>query len=175
MIGLSDLASFKSVAIAALIGLVIGFSAGFYTAKKFEKANLVDGLVASREITANRIVDSVERSGKIEAKAQASDSKIDAIRKQFDARFKTEIKNEKCSSGWTLSIDDVRVLNDARVGSVDSATSIGNDKGGTPSDITLAEFIDNDLQVVRMYRSLAIRHDALVDYVNELVRQQLGK
>lgn len=38
--------------------------------------------------------------------------------------------------------------------------------------LTLKEFVDNDLEIVRLYHELATYHDALVDYVQHVVDEQ---
>lgn len=68
----------------------------------------------------------------------------------------------------------VRVLNDARTNAAPAeagGTSPGADAEGeasanAPTTITGADFADNDLEVVRLYRELATRHNGLVDWVN---------
>jgi hypothetical protein len=41
--------------------------------------------------------------------------------------------------------------------------------------LNLKEFVDNDLEIVRLYHELATYHDALVDYVQHLVDQQASQ
>jgi hypothetical protein len=43
---------------------------------------------------------------------------------------------------------------------------------GAASTVTLSAFVDNDLEVVKLYRALAIRHDALVDEVEKHLADQ---
>lgn len=173
MISLPDLAGFKTIAIAVVASLAIGFGAGFYTATRFDKANLVDGYAVAKQMTAQNILNSALSSAKVDSALDSSDKNIDSIRDQVTARFIKWEKNEKnCTSKWTLDMATVGMLNNARAGGAVSTATISDDQGSTPSDITAAEFIDNDLQVVKLYQKLAIRHNALVDYVDELVRRQ---
>ena len=78
-----------------------------------------------------------------------------------------------CAYG--LDVGTVRLLNAARDGSPADATGIGDAASQAPSGIGLPELLDNDLQVVQLYRELSVVHDALVDYVDHLVQQQAAQ
>jgi hypothetical protein len=70
------------------------------------------------------------------------------------------------------------VLNSARDNRKADCPPAGSDEASrTVTEATFAAFVANDLEVVRLYHELALRHDALVDFVLELQmeqRQRLG-
>jgi hypothetical protein len=73
-----------------------------------------------------------------------------------------------------LDPESVRLLNQARAAATVGAASgaaVGADAQGraaaaSSSPVSGGEFADNDLEVVRLYKDLAARHDQLVDWVN---------
>jgi hypothetical protein len=76
----------------------------------------------------------------------------------------------------------LRLLNDARraatrdrPGVDPRAAGRGDAPGGASAaasgPVTGGEFADNDLEVVRLYKELAARHDALVDWVEQTLRK----
>jgi hypothetical protein len=88
-----------------------------------------------------------------------------------------EKPDEKPLLGQSV-LDDgtVGLLNAARTGPVrldaHGRATFGTDGEGTAPaysgrPVTGREFAENDLEVVRLYRALAINHDALVDWVNQ--------
>lgn len=69
-----------------------------------------------------------------------------------------------------LSAVAVRVLDSARLNRDLGSTDGGDAEVGAPTDVTVSEFIENDLEVVRRYQRLAARHDELVDYVENKLK-----
>jgi len=175
-------ANLKNIALATAVALTVGFFTGFYVKDKFVKADQIDAAVEARSQSADNIQQSLEQSVATEKKVAASNHQVSEIRKEVQKRIKhtyypakQETENEvtteegKCADSWRLDVGTVRMLNSARTGTDFDPTSISNAESEAPSDIGAAEFIDNDLEVVGLYRELATRHDELVDWVNEKI------
>ena len=86
------------------------------------------------------------------------------------------VSNLECPSAvgddrLVLSVDTVGVLDSARVNARLDAPGGGDAAFRTPSDIEVSDFIDNDLEVVRLYHRLATRHDALVEFVEQKMKE----
>lgn len=72
-----------------------------------------------------------------------------------------------------LDAGTVGLLNAARADLPASAASaIGDEEGAPAAAASVADFIDNDLDVVRLYHELAKRHDELVDFVTDEMRKR---
>lgn len=116
-------------------------------------------------------------------KIESSDSLIASLKKELEhdpvvvfsksrtpahLHTQTDAVVSKCSDNDAvpvLSTVAVRVLDSARLNTDLGATSGSDAEVGTPSDVTVSEFVENDLEVVRLYQRLAARHDELVNYV----------
>lgn len=88
----------------------------------------------------------------------------------------TAVSNLECSSAVgddrpVLSVGTVGVLDSARVNARLDTPSGGDAAFRTPSDIAVSDFVDNDLEVVRLYHRLATRHDALVEFVEQKMKE----
>lgn len=172
---LSNISGFKNVLLTATVSVAIGAGIGFYTSNQFHKADLVKALSKSQTQTASAIVQANKESQKIDSNTQFTNNRIDSIRFEIAKGVSKQNDDHKiCSLNWYLDIDTVRLLDSARTKTFDSAAPVSDGKGSAASNITTAQFLDNDLQVVKLYHELATRHDALVDFVNELMNQQAG-
>jgi hypothetical protein len=64
-----------------------------------------------------------------------------------------------------LSVAGVRLLNDMRAYRTVDITAINPDEIKASAGVTVAQFVNNDTDVVALYNDLATRHDELVDAV----------
>lgn len=181
------LANIKNVLIAAVIGLAVGFGTGFYAKSQFFKADQLDTAVKVQEQTKADIKDGVQTSVAVEKKADQAVENVSAIRKQVAKRLadkpaqsvvisnptQQEPGNEEPRIGLcvhpdpSLDVGTVRLLNAAREGAALDPASLGDDASKAPSGIGIAELVDNDLEVVGLYQELAVKHNALVDFVEK--------
>jgi hypothetical protein len=131
----------------------------------------------ARSETAESIQESLKTSAATEQEVTASNQQVAAIRKKVAVRVQPkETFNEAnlrpvCPAA-DLDVGTVRLLNSARDGSTLDPASLGDVASQTPSGAGLPELLDNDLEVVQLYRELAVRHDTLVDYVESLIQKQ---
>lgn len=173
------LSTIKTALIALAIGLSIGFGVGFYTKGQLFKADQLDRVVTAQHDTAKGIDQSIKQDVVITAKVEASNKKVDVIRKKVAKRIQTQEKQNEITTevGNTcgplyLDVGTVWLLNDARGYAPPDATAQSDAASQAPSEIGAAEFIDNDLEIIKLYRELGTDHDALVDYVESLVKKQ---
>lgn len=174
----------RSTLLATVAVAALSFGGGYYTHSRFTKADQLDAVATTQHQTASNVQQSLTTSVAVEASAAASIQQVGEIRKVVAARLKPKetphaqtasVPSNTDAHGdcvWTLDTGTVVLLNAARTGAASGAASVSDDQSQTPSGIDLAAFIDNDLEVVGLYRELATRHDALVDYVTSLVKQQ---
>lgn len=167
----------KELSIAIGASLIVGFGTGYYTKAQFDKADQLDAAIQARNNTAIGIKESLIVSADVENKATKSSAINDDIRKVVAAHLKgktneTSQTNQEHSCNSNLDNWTVGMLDAARTGTVVNTTVISDDQSKATSNVTLQEFIDNDLAVVGLYKDLAIRHDTLVDYVNSLIQKQ---
>ena len=161
--------------IGFVVAVVVTFGAGFYTAHQFDKADKVDAANAVVKEAAVSIVDSGKQSEKIEAAVHASEGKTKKIAKAV-IKHVTEVEKtneKKCDSGsLRLDVGTVRMLNESRKDGPEPA-AISDAESKTPSTIGFPELVADELEVTQLYKELATRHNALVDYVQEQVEKQV--
>jgi hypothetical protein len=78
----------------------------------------------------------------------------------------------RSGGGFVLDVGTVRLLDAARRGEAPSPADTTGSRDAAleaPSAVGLPALIDNDLDVVKEYHDLAIRHDALVDWVEQKI------
>lgn len=170
----------KNTILAALIALVVGVGIGYTARSKFERANKLDAAVKAERQTAKDIQQSLETSAAIDNKTAASSTGVEKIRTVTVERI-IQRENEYAESAqaschvvnpFLLDVGTVGLLNAARAGEDFDTSRLGDEESLAPSGIALHEFVSNDLEVVKMYHDLAIRHDALVDYVESVINEQ---
>lgn len=133
-----------------------------------------ENIASARKIDAE-IVTRLQRQNQAFASAQKDLELRLEVQEQTPYVFNKEKPNEKPLVAQSV-LDDrtVGVLNAARAGPVrvdaDGRATLGSDaQGPTPAysgrTVTGRELVLNDLEVTRLYRELAINHDALVDWV----------
>jgi len=179
--------------LAMVVALFIGFGGGYYTKSKFTDAAVVEQVKKDDKQTATNVVVSAQTSQKVESEVQKSDTTVSEIQEAVSKRPKRvrpsvviqpaqENLNEKSDpkavqsvvscDAYQLDVGTVRLLNAARKGvGLDSIAS-GDEALSAPSGITIDKLLQNDLEVVKLYHDLAIRHDQLVDEVEEKLKQQ---
>lgn len=169
----------RNIALAISVALLVGYSAGYYAKGRFVKADQFESVTEARHESAQNIQHSLETSLATEQKVTDSTQQVAVIRKAVAARVQPktqETSNEAnlrpVCPGSGLDVGTVRLLNSARDGSALDPASLGDGASQAPSGIGLPELLDNDLEVVQLYRELAVRHDALVDYVESLIQKQ---
>lgn len=179
--------------LAIVVATIIGFGSGYYTKSKFADAAIVKQVISDQKDTAKNIVESVDTGQKVETSVQESNDEVTKIQEAVAKRPKLvkpvpqpvqESSNEKAIAvvqvlptvvscdAYQLDIGTVRLLNAARKGvSLDTVT--GSDETLTAaSGITIDKLLQNDLEVVKLFRDLAKRHDQLVTEVEEKLKQQ---
>lgn len=167
----------KNMALAVALALTLGFCTGYEVKAKFVKADQFESVSEARHESAQNVQESLETSLATEQKVTDSNTKIAVIRKAVAARVQPkEITNEAhlrpVCPGVGLDVGTVQLLNAARAGTDPVATSFGHAEGQAPSGIGLPELLDNDLEVITLYHELSARHDALVDYVEGIIKKQ---
>ena len=171
------LTNLKRLVIAVAVALSLGFCTGYEVKGRFVKAAQFESMTEAQHQTAKDIEQSLETSSAVEKQVMDSTQKIAVIRKEVAARVQPkEIQNEAhlrpvCSDAG-LDVGTVRLLNAARAGTAPDATGFGDAEGKAPSGLALPELLDNDLEVIILYHELSARHDALVDYVEGVVKKQ---
>ncbi|MCL2874794.1 MAG: hypothetical protein FWF12_00570 [Betaproteobacteria bacterium] len=173
--------SIKNLAVVAAAALAVGFTVGYATKGKFVKADQLETIVGARSETAADIRESLKVSVATEQEVTNSNQRVTDIRKAVAARVQPQPQPQEMPNEAQLRLacrDDgidigtVRLLNSARSGFPISPASFGDGASEAPSGIGLPELLDNDLEIVQLYHELAIRHDALVDYVEQLIERQ---
>ena len=169
------------ILIALVIGLTVGASGALYTKAKFDKANRVDALVEARKADVTAILDSQKRDNKIQGdlsgikkNARGNTARIgNTVFVNVPTQCPEE-KNVQVAIGNDsvfLTIGDVRMLNNIRSNTADSAAPISDAEGRAASEVAVKDLIESDSEVSTQYNELAIRHNALVDYIQNLAKK----
>lgn len=186
----------RNLLIALLVGLLMGTSLGYYVKSRLVKADRVEHIVETRKTDVRSVVAMQKTEKVLQAKVESTKTNIDNIRKEVK-RHETHVRvpakrskeNGTVGSGQVSKDSEAnsfasgsceRVLNDRTVGLLNAARANKpfdpapwlDGEGEAPSLVTDEDFIDNDLEVVGMYHDLAQRHDALVDWVSDLIVKQ---
>lgn len=167
----------RNIALAVALSLSLGFCTGYATKAKFVKADQFESVTEAQHQTAKDIEQSLETSSAVEKQVTDSTNKIAVIRKRVAAHVQPpETSNEahlrQDCRDVGLDVGTVQLLNAARAGTEAGSTSFGNAEGKTPSGLAMPELLDNDLEVVTLYHELSARHNALVDYVESIIKRQ---
>lgn len=140
---------------------------------------------------AQAVVESVKENVRIEEKVDAGKKSTEAVKALVNAQMKPtkefvyvnvpgKPEIQVCppvgsDSVIPLSVSGVRLLNDLRAYRTVDLTGIDPTESETSAGVTVAEFVNNDTDVVNLYNELAIRHDELVDAVNAYLAKQAAK
>lgn len=170
----------KNVLLAAAIALLLGVGTGYKIRGYYEASLRVESAQEARQETAEGIQESIETSRAIEDQADAVKAQVTVVRKIVRERLATKEQAHvqtapdiHCSG--RLDVGTVRLLDAARQGIAPDTAGLGDAESQAPSHVGLPELIDNDLQVVELYHDLATRHDALVDWVETLLKKQASE
>lgn len=172
--------SYRNIVLAVALALGVGFSVGFYTKGRFVKADQLEVVTEAQHQTAVDIQESLKTSLAVEQKVTTSDQQMTTIRKEVARRTQPKETTNEANlhapvCDWRLDVGTVRLLNAARDGSALDTASLVDGAGKAPSEVGLPDLLDNDLEVVQLYRELAVRHDSLVDYVESKLKEQADK
>lgn len=180
--------------LACFMALSIGAVGGYYTKGRFVKADRVDKIADVRKEDASNAAHAQATSIALADDIHAVRGSIADLKKE-SVRYVTrrvEVPQACAPTGApespdghraprVLAADDalpiglVRLLNAARGGAADRP-AIGSDaEGQAPSDVAVQDFIDNDFDIVAEYHGLAKRHDALVEFVAGIQRNQRAR
>lgn len=177
-------------ALLTLAGFILGTAVMFtwmtdHQAKKV--ASAAKEVVAE---TTQAMVTSVKENAVIETKLESKSANAEALKQsiakelkpakevvyvQVQVPGKSEAQVCPQVDGGTpvpLSSHSVRLLNDLRAAKTVDLTAGPAEKVFTPAGTTFAEFVSNDIDVVRLYNDLAARHDELVDRVVAYMDEQ---
>jgi hypothetical protein len=180
----------KNMLLALLIGLAVGGAGGFWGGWELAKADIAENqleqVTEARKDDANAVADSQRETNAIAS--QVASNKANSTKAQREARRHVEQSNQPAnispatpegesvrlvSGDEHLGVGLVCVLDAARTNRAPDCPTAGSDEasGATP-DATVSDFIENDLEVVRMYHDLAARHAALVQFVLDRQAEQ---
>jgi hypothetical protein len=180
----------KNMLLALLIGLAVGGAGGFWGGWELAKADIAENqleqVTEARKDDANAVADSQRETNAIAS--QVASNKANSTKAQREARRHVEQSNQPAnispatpegesvrlvSGDEHLGVGLVCVLDAARTNGTPDCPAAGSDeaRGATP-DVTVSDFIENDLEVVRMYHDLAARHAALVQFVLDRQAEQ---
>lgn len=175
----------KNVILALVAGLLIGSAAGYYTKGQFVKAGEVGELRAEKKEDAKTVVESAADNHALEGRIETKNQTVTTIQKAVAQQLSKPAPAKEAIHDTPLqctlpagtavlpfTVGTVRLLNFAREGTAVDATAVLDGEGQAPADLEVAEFVDNDLEVVRLYHELAARHDALVEAVEKKLKEQ---
>ncbi len=189
---------FNLTAIEAKIGVfllivLMSFGSGFYVKGKLDTSAKVKAEIQIANQSAKNVQQSEKQDAQIRTATRTNDAQIATDRTLIAKHLSEQRKYAKkqkskedssnvqqpqfqvglnCNDNWTLDNYTFGLLNAARTGASYSAATSSNGEGFASSGVTEAQFIDNDLEIVGMYNDLAKRHNALIDYVQELIKAQ---
>jgi hypothetical protein len=180
------------VFVAALV-FVLGFVAGYSYHSTGElkadlKANTTVAQTNAQSVAAAQTA-SVKIEGKIEKTAAAIDLNKSAIHQRVTAQIQrhaeaasTYLENHDETTsfpdgsptcgGFYLDVGTVRMLNASRQGTVARPAGSLDEAGDAAPALCFTDFIDADQDLTKLYLDLSVRHDALVDSVEEFQAKQ---
>lgn len=153
-----------------IAAIALAFAAGAWTGYQFKSGRDAEAEVKKAEVVAREsqiaFNESAVKSIAIEVKNDAAAANTKVITKLVTQRIKEKSNETSCSvADWSLDHGTVSLLNAARANVPADTAAISDAKSKAPSGVGAVEFVENDLEVTRLYHDLAARHDALVDYV----------
>lgn len=189
MFGLPNL---QAILLVGFLSLTVGGIGGFYTHAKFVKADLVTQMVETRKGDAHAVADAQATDSTIEAVETRTGTNLDLARDEIRRRHAGDVARpapdaiavsgqlagqsvDKSCAPTRLSLADVRLFNRAYDGEFDSPTAESDAANTTPSEVTNSDFYIHHLKVTEQYLDLGTRHDALVSFVEKLMKEQRKK
>lgn len=195
------LGQFRTTFVAALIGVLIGIAVGFYVKHKFALAELHEAIAEQRKEDAHAVANMQAKEAALQAQLDEARTTIETIQREVQPRVIYRPARSPKGGNVGISVPGneqhggvpapscegiadgvdsfldagtVRLLNDARAGSLGSPSGV-DAEGEAAAEVSIYSFVQNDLEVVGMYHDLAIRHDALVEWVEGLIEKQQKK
>lgn len=176
-------AAIVSLAVGLLLGGYGGYRYASSTYKQKAQENVLRDIVAIRKIDVAAVSNSQTESKVVEAKVATVEARVTEVKKKvkqqnYQVRLDGGITDEDrkvdlAGDRIVLADGTVCLLDTARANRTFNCPAAGSDAAsGTTLDVTLEEFVDNDLTVVQKYHALAARHNSLVDYVERLQAEQ---
>jgi hypothetical protein len=165
------------ILVTAACALGVGYAAGRYEGavdlRRIE-------LHAARQIAAEaskQAAESTQRSIQLDARIDSSNTRSGQIKAQVRERLSQPVQ---ASHDATCDLSDARLdrgtvglLNAARADLPAAAASgVSDEEGAAASSTSVADLIDNDLDVVRLYHELAQRHNELVDFISDEMKKR---
>lgn len=177
--------------LATLItGLVMGVLVTLLVTSKHEVKQVTGEARAAVSAVTEKLVTNVEENNRIENKLDAVSQSAEAVKAVVGNQMKpskevvyVEVKvpgkpevqtcpSVGADSVMPLSVAGVRLLNDMRAYRTVDLTAINPAEVQTSAGVTVAQFVNNDTDVVALYNDLATRHDELVDAVIDYMKKQ---
>lgn len=158
---------------ALIVAVVVGFGFGFWFNQKLVQADRTEVAEATTKAAIKEAGESSEKSNEIEVAVTANNARQAVIKDRIVERIvykKAEYEKAECPA-FAFDSDTIGLLNAARQ-NTDPAATGSNAEGPAFAAVGIAEFVANDLEVVRLYHELALRHDQLVDYVQSKMNKQ---
>lgn len=188
----------KNLLTATLLSAFVFGASGFYggwvakdNSYKAKETKVLNAARADDVVTAQK---AVAESVVIEKAVDASEARIESIKAKVRKHEQTvatcpnvekEVRWQETQAG-ALQLEAyrtdpilepavVRLLNAAREGRSADPAPGGDAEVEASAPVAVSDLIQNDLSVVGEYHSLAKRHDALVDWVTDLVAKHNTK
>lgn len=164
------------IAIAAMIMLFgLGFMSGSTSTAHHYEQRIAASMISKDEIEQIVQKDAQIADLNVQIKTEAKDRQIEIIKTEVVEKI-VKSPPQQCEvskdapeviviNPYYFDGDVVRLLNDARADSTDLSTEINDGASGKTSSVGVEELVVNDLEVVRLYHDLAVRHTALQSYV----------
>lgn len=173
-----------------VMGIVMGVLIALLTMGKQEARQVA---AEAREVvstTSDSVVKAVEENTRIETKVDAGKTSTEAVKALVNQQMKPpkevvyvpvsvpgKAEVQTCpavnsDSVMPLSVSGVRLLNDLRAFRTVDLTAIDPSESKATAGVTIAQFVNNDTDVVGLYNELATRHDELVDAVVAFMKRQ---
>jgi hypothetical protein len=182
-----------------IIVAVLAFAAGMYVMNYIHTAEVakVEVVAAKKEVVAvqaekkqivSDVVKAGEKSAEIEKKVVViydHKEKLQLAAAEFSSAGITyselcsfnpgESKDEEAVQldDIPLTVGTVRVLNEARRPDLSADPApISDEESRTPSATSVADLVQSDIDIAARYNELAVRHNELVDFVDQKLHQQ---
>ena len=167
----------------ALVALFIGIGIGYFTKGQFVKAERTDALIESQKEIVNDVIQAEKTNERVETAVAKTEQKSNVAKQTIRKIPFVVVEPGNCPANPEPEVasvsrtDDVLHLGRGAVSVLDAArenvdldpAAISNEESRAASDVTLDEFVQNDLEVVRMYHELSERHNTLVEFVSSKI------
>lgn len=176
------IAAFFSKAAVIVVLTVIALLAGIYTGwtinSKLTQASHDKALSVALQAQRSELLKDLKKAEAINADLRTKSEAITALSADLKTQVTQSLKaqrktNEELGHCLDLNARTASLLNSARANVRPSDTSgPGDAKEQTLAPISAEEFLENDLEIVRLYHELAANHDALVDWLEQEMKKR---